>query len=326
MSAASAGPPPGSVPDHGPDHRGDGDGWVECAQGHRHWGRFGAAGLLVNRTTGDPTREVLLQHRVEWSHHGGTWGVPGGARASTESAVTAALREAAEEAAVDRDAVQVAGRYDDDHGGWSYVTVLAAAGPDLAPRATGRESLAVAWHPVERVEELPLHPGFALTWPLLRPILGPVDLVVDAANVMGSRPDGWWRDRAGAAARLAQRCAALVDAGVPGSVLPAELGRSILRRCWPRVHLVLEGAARPAGADVPAGVDVVIAPREGDDAIVATVRQLGGTPVVVTADRELRRRCEAVGARPVGPRWLLDLLDGLDAGDLLDPLDPPGGG
>jgi hypothetical protein len=71
---------------------------------------------------------------------------------------------------------------------------------------------------------------------------------------------------------------------------------------------------------------VVVAPGDGDDAIVATVQQLGGTPLVVTADRELRRRCVAVGALAVGPRWLLDLLDRLDAPDPPDPPDPPGGG
>ena len=76
----------------GPDGRGDGDGWVTCDLGHRHWGLYGAAGLLLHRptATGD---EVLLQHRATWSHHGGTWGLLGGARHSDESAVEAALRE-----------------------------------------------------------------------------------------------------------------------------------------------------------------------------------------------------------------------------------------
>ena len=74
----------------GPDGRGDGDGWVTCDLGHRHWGLYGAAGLLLHRptATGD---EVLLQHRATWSHHGGTWGLLGGARHSDESAVEASL-------------------------------------------------------------------------------------------------------------------------------------------------------------------------------------------------------------------------------------------
>src|SRR4051812_42191040 len=97
----------------GPMLRG-GDGWVRCASGHRHWGRFGAAGLLVRAgaDTADPFDSgnpgtpanaaegrplILLQHRALWSHHGGTWGLPGGARDPGETAITAALREAAEE-------------------------------------------------------------------------------------------------------------------------------------------------------------------------------------------------------------------------------------
>ena len=61
---------------------GDGDGWVQCALGHRHWGRFGAAGLLVNAD-----RDFVLQHRAPWTHEGGTWGLPGGARDSHEDVV-----------------------------------------------------------------------------------------------------------------------------------------------------------------------------------------------------------------------------------------------
>src|SRR5690348_6784882 len=52
------------------------DGWTTCALGHRHWGRAGAAGLLLHRD-GSAGTEVLLQLRAVWSHHGGTWGTPG---------------------------------------------------------------------------------------------------------------------------------------------------------------------------------------------------------------------------------------------------------
>ena len=110
-----------------PDARGDGDGWVECDLGHRHWGLFGAAGLLLHRPGGEGGAEVLLQHRATWSHHGGTWGLLGGARHSDESAIVAAVREAGEEGGVDPADVDVHGRYDDAHGGWAYTTVLAAA-------------------------------------------------------------------------------------------------------------------------------------------------------------------------------------------------------
>src|SRR3978361_1421771 len=72
------------------------DGWTTCALGHRHWGLVGAAGLLLHRA-GAAGTEVLLQLRVEWSHHGGTWGTPGGALHPKESAADGALREAGEE-------------------------------------------------------------------------------------------------------------------------------------------------------------------------------------------------------------------------------------
>lgn len=115
-------------------------------------------------------------------------------------------------------------------------------------------------------------------------------LVVDAANVVGSRPDGWWRDRPGATARLRDRLVGIVDRGLPD--LPPAFD----------VVLVVEGAAR----HVPAveGVRVVPAPGSGDDAIVELVRATDRTCVVVTADRALRDRVTALGADVRGPRSL----------------------
>ncbi|MGR6320389.1 hypothetical protein Q2K19_23910 [Micromonospora soli] len=118
-------------------------------------------------------------------------------------------------------------------------------------------------------------------------------LIVDGANVVGSRPDGWWRDRAGAAARLRDALVPLAEAGVPPELPPPV-----------EVVLVLEGAAR----DVPAvpGVAVVAAPGSGDDTMVELVAAAPGRRrVVVTADRELRSRVGALGAEVYGPRWLL---------------------
>jgi 8-oxo-dGTP diphosphatase len=290
-----------------PDHRGDGDGWVECAAGHRHWGRYGAAGLLAHRLDAMGTQEVLLQHRAEWSHFGGTWGLLGGARASHETAVQAALREAAEEGAVDASEVGVDGRYDDDHGGWSYVTVIVTASEALTAQPSGGESIDVVWHDVSRVDDLPLHPGFAASWPVLRDAMAPLTVVVDAANVMGSRPDGWWRDRAGAARRLVADAAAIARLGIPDDQLPERLERAPLRHWWPQVVVVVEGAGRPAALDAST-VTVVAAPGSGDDEIVAQVEQvrLEDAPVlVITADRELRSRCTRAGAAVVGPRWWL---------------------
>ena len=111
---------------------------------------------------------VLLQHRAAWSHHGDTWGLPGGARDSHETPEQAALREAVEESGLDIAQVTVTGEWVDDHGGWSYTTVMAAAPrPSSRSRAVTLESVAFRWVPENEVSELPLHPGFAATWPQL---------------------------------------------------------------------------------------------------------------------------------------------------------------
>jgi 8-oxo-dGTP diphosphatase len=125
---------------------------------------------------------------------------------------------------------------------------------------------------------------------------------VDVANVMGARPDGWWRDRAGAAVRLHAELAALAASG--RAVLPGQTGP-------PCFVMVLEGAAKAAADRVEAAGDrlrVVLAPGHGDDAIVAVIRDLPGRRFVVTADHELRDRCVAAGAEVLRPGWLLGLL------------------
>ncbi len=133
--------------------------------------------------------------------------------------------------------------------------------------------------------------------------------MVDVANVMGARADGWWRDRAGAALRLSEQVVALADRGVQAALMPGGLPAP---EGW---VLVLEGRSRDAAADAAtaanaghARVRVVAAPNSGDDEIVAEVVSLGGACLVVTADRELRRRCEAAGATVTGPGWLLRQL------------------
>jgi 8-oxo-dGTP diphosphatase len=145
--------------------RGDGDGWTVCSQGHRHWGLYGAAGLLLRH--GD---RVLLQHRALWSHHGGTWGLLGGARHRAETAEQAAQREAAEEAGLAADSYALTGRYVDDHGGWSYTTVVGRAASQLVLTGLTGETIEVRWVPADRLQELPLHPGFAATWNAVRAI------------------------------------------------------------------------------------------------------------------------------------------------------------
>jgi hypothetical protein len=197
---------------------------------------------------------------------------------------------------------------------------------------------------------------------------GEVTIIVDGANVVGSRPDGWWRDRAGAAVRLHDNLAKLAERGrqgIPAGELattepaPAPARRAdheqantarantaranTARADNPQagrgpeaaslvpvtVLLVLEGAARAAapriteraraasGVRATAGaggvsgdgdVRVVSAPESGDDEIVRQAHERAGHCIVVTADRELRRRCVAAGARVAGPSWLYGLL------------------
>ena len=148
--------------------RGDGNGWVRCGQGHRHWGRHGAAGLLVRYVDETDTSHVLLQHRAAWSHHGDTWGIPGGARDSHETFEEAALREAAEECALDPALIVVRHSWHDDHEGWIYVTVQAEVATMHELRPIGFESADIRWVAEAEVERLPLHPGFAASWPHLR--------------------------------------------------------------------------------------------------------------------------------------------------------------
>ncbi len=163
--------------------------------------------------------------------------------------------------------------------------------------------------------------------------------------MMGSRPDGWWRDRAGAAVRLYAEVADLAASGQvvlppgavpPGAVPPDAAGppegvpadaAGPPEAVPPGFVMVLEGAAKAAASRIssaalpavvgdsaapievrPGEVRVVLARGSGDDTIVAVVRVLPGPRVVVTADRELRERCEAAGATVLGPGWLLGLL------------------
>jgi 8-oxo-dGTP pyrophosphatase MutT (NUDIX family) len=145
---------------------GDGNGWTTCALGHRHWGLFGAAGLLL--TDGE---RVLLQHRAPWTHEGGTWAVPGGARDSHESPIAAAKREAAEETDLDPGSIVALAEWVDEHGGWSYTTIVARTSATGAITHTSPESTEVRWWPIDSVATLPLHHGFAAAWPVLRGLL-----------------------------------------------------------------------------------------------------------------------------------------------------------
>jgi hypothetical protein len=177
--------------------------------------------------------------------------------------------------------------------------------------------------------------------------------VVDVANVMGARADGWWRDRAGAALRLCREVLALAarypaasgerpaaawvlvlegrardaaerlrDPAPPGAGAPpaadrvpppaaASAAASAADTAADTAAASAAASAADTTADTAAPVRVVSAPASGDDAIVGVVAEVtasGEDCLVVTADRELRRRCEALGAAVVGPGWLLKLL------------------
>ncbi|KAF0848815.1 NYN domain-containing protein [Nocardia caishijiensis] len=114
-------------------------------------------------------------------------------------------------------------------------------------------------------------------------------IVVDAANVIGSRADGWWKDRAGAARRLLTELAGLTETT--------------------DVTVVLEGAAKPGSDAAAPPLKVVLAKGSGDDTIVDVVAADNHDKIiVVTADRELRERVAAHGAETVGPGWLWDRI------------------
>ncbi len=136
-----------------------------------------------------------------------------------------------------------------------------------------------------------------------RPAVGePAPVVLlDVANVVGARPDGWWRDRAGAAGRVLADAAAVLAAGRAVAVVA-----------------VLEGRARTAATPDAPGLEVVLAPADGDAAVVEAAQRLVAAAlavpvVVVTADRGLRERLPAAVAA-VGPRWWWALVEGAGSG------------
>jgi 8-oxo-dGTP diphosphatase len=159
--------------------RGDGDGWVLSDSGAAYWGKHGAAGLLLRAPGPNGSPAVLLQHRAPWSHQGGTWGLPGGARDSHETPEQAAVREANEEAGLPAESLNVrttvvtataAG------GHWTYTTVIADAA-ELLATVPNRESSELRWVAEDEVADLPLHPGFAASWERLREVAATIPLL-----------------------------------------------------------------------------------------------------------------------------------------------------
>lgn len=190
---------------------GDGDGWVILADGSRRWGLYGASGLLLYSVDESGTGHVLLQHRAPWTHQGGTWGLPGGARNSGESSVSAAIREFVEEVDGDLGTLSLLGIHRQDHQVWVFDTVLASV-PERRPFTPGNpESESIRWIPVPDVPSMPLLPAFGKVWPEVAAALSEqLLLIVDTTVVPQSITPG----------ALCHRLTELAQVGVTDDMLP----------------------------------------------------------------------------------------------------------
>lgn len=137
-------------------------GMITCARGCRHWGRHGAAGLLLVSSD-----SVLLQLRAN-SHHSGTWSTPGGSLEPGETPLQAAFREVHEELRGVPPVSGIALAHVTDHGGWAYRTFVGSVDHPMPVWPRNGESERVSWIPIDEVDSLTLHPGFAHSWPALR--------------------------------------------------------------------------------------------------------------------------------------------------------------
>jgi 8-oxo-dGTP pyrophosphatase MutT (NUDIX family) len=176
---------------------GDADRWVTCGDGHMHWGAAGAAGMLIRHTDEDGTRRYLLQHRAPWVDQGGTYSVPGGAMRHGEAPHHAAQREAEDELGP-LPALSHVHTHTDDHGGWAYHTVIADADHQFEPYQHDHEtgSGGARWVTAEEMRDLPLHSGFAQTWPKVRHHAARPTPLARQATWIGDHPDEptlFWR-------------------------------------------------------------------------------------------------------------------------------------
>ena len=144
-----------------------GDGWVSADDGELRWGLYGAAGLLLRHIDQDGTVRYLVAKRSPHVHHGGTWGIPGGALNRGETPEDGARREAEEEFAPVPDYV-VADVILEDFGGWTYSTVVADVVAPVTVEPASWEHTRTRWATVEQMTHLVLHPGLAGLMPRLR--------------------------------------------------------------------------------------------------------------------------------------------------------------
>lgn len=137
---------------------------MTCHLGHRHWGRAGAAGLLlVKQHAGE--EHYLLQHRSHLVPYGGTWSIPGGALRHGETPHDGAVREAREELG-ELGRITHLTHWADDHGAWTYTTVI-ALGTEVPDRPSPSWEVGASghrWVPSSQVLDYPLHPDFLASW------------------------------------------------------------------------------------------------------------------------------------------------------------------
>ncbi len=148
---------------------GSGDGFITLADGGVRWGRYGAAGVLVRHVDPEERVWLFLARRSAFCHRGGTWAIPGGAIDAGELPVDAALREFAEEIGELPGPYAISAVHEDDHGGWSYWTIVVDV-PErfLPPPILSWETDDARWVPAEEVGGLPLFDAFAATLQRLR--------------------------------------------------------------------------------------------------------------------------------------------------------------
>lgn len=145
---------------------GSGDGFVTLGDGSRRWGLYGAAGVLVRCAHEDGRWSYFLARRSEWCHQGGCWAIPGGALDHGEEPLAGALREFAEEvgAVLHDDDFIVVDIHEDDHGGWSYWTVVVEVAERFAaPASTNWETAETGWIADTDLGDMELHPAFRCT-------------------------------------------------------------------------------------------------------------------------------------------------------------------
>jgi 8-oxo-dGTP pyrophosphatase MutT (NUDIX family) len=235
---------------------GAGDDYVHCtACGEIHWGRDGAAGLVLTHRTGDGTEWVLMQLRSSSNQHDGTWGLLGGAMDPGEIPVETALREAREESGIRPGQYRLTGRtyVDDRHNGWRYSWVHAESDDLLTPRLTD-ESDDIRWVPVEDVSDLNLHPRFAVRWQDARneltdhaPETGAdggtlQSFVAPAALLWSGNLAGWWP---GSAEHGPTAVGVAVAAGVAALLWRRRAAVAAALRRWTERLLPIRGPPLP---------------------------------------------------------------------------------